>query len=929
MIGGIGSYKSIMEKDNITGNTIDEEKNQYFIDNVPFELYLKLKYNDSQEISEKYQINTKKSYTYACNPKSFKNLVASDIYVDKSLFIKEIIDSSSAFMIITRPRRWGKTLNLDMLKTFLEIEVNDEGEFNPDSYNKSIAFFKGGSVTIDHQEIRLKELNISKLNRGEYLIRQGKYPVIFITFTNITRDTQADDKLFKSIRSSISKAYECHTPVLNGLQTKLDQHCFKIRKENQNLEKEDITEILERKTDNERINILKFKRYLYQDPEADLEDSIYFLCKILYEYYQREVYILIDEYDAPLNSSFGTDHYDKIKDLIKSIFKNSMKITKYVNKAILSGILKMARADIFSGLNNITEYDILGLQYSEFFGFTEQEVNKLLDRCLVINNPQDRRQYELIKMCYNGYKIRDYTIYNPWSIMMCLDRAKKDPLNALQAYWVDSGSFEIIEKSFRNLKNTCELKSLVKNCRIKYCIPANVDYNHLNQSLDAFVSLLFYSGYLTKIKNNEYRIPNLEVMTYFYSFILHTWLETDIGSKDTIDRLFNTAINNIEDGKAYKNIIETQLLTLMKHNEKTESDFKILLGAPSVLAFASQQMMHAPYSEVHTKYQKKIDAIFLPLEGKSNSVIIHEYKKAPNEGKIDEIIEEAIWQIYVNQYISKPILEKKRAGVRCFWKTIIVRAIVFFKRIEGSWGLEIKEFIHGFKEAEKINNIFSYNGGLLPNIKELLNQETVSAASDSRKEFLLKNKAEGIFELIQKYSTKSFNYQKKKDFSDILESSHLDKDSRINDSDDEVNPHKYSKKIREFNLESKDKLKCIKKLPQDPSDSSNSQDSFIDYPQKLKSYSNYSFINKDINLSHKIRNQNLSPDDSPVENFKSSPNESFNKFIKLPNKSKEKDVKRKSARLAKIRLLKQAHEIESGVPLKRKKSNTTQKSIKR
>jgi Predicted AAA-ATPase len=746
------SYKKKLNKKN--KNTMNEAF-ESSTDSLNFELYSVLSGNYNKETAEKFQINTRNDLIYYPSPDSFKILVGSDVYVDKTLLIKEIIDTGpSSNILITRPRRWGKTLNLDMISTFFEIEVDEQGKFNLENPNKNRELFEGSKLPAGPAEKKiLKKLKIAEVNNGEYLIHQGKYPVIFVTFSSVRKDSSDSQDIFKSIRSSIARAFRDHILVLYGLRIKFNEKINKIREENKNLSNEEITKLIKINTEEEENDILKFNQYLDNNSKESLDTSIFFLSMILRNYFKKEVYILIDEYDAPLNSSFGDSWYDSIKDLMRSIIGTSTKNNKYLKKAIITGILKISKANLFSGLNNIIDYGVLHPMYSEYFGFTEGEVNELLSTCLIVSKPKDKRQFVYIKMCYNGYKIGNHTVYNPWSIMRCLERARYQPLRALQCYWADSGDFSMIKKAFGNLAKVEALKPLIKNYRIETSISELVDLSSIGENFNDLLSLLLQSGYLTEGDLGEYRIPNLEVLSYFYRLILPVWIEKNIGLNNSVSELVESAINTIENGKKYKQVIKDKLLVLVQHTQRTEFDFQILLGAPLMLAFETKKTKHAPYSEVYTANQKKIDTLFVPIKGKSKIVIIHEYKKAPNDGTgINEVLEEAVWQIYVNQYISKPIFDKKLNKENDYWETIVVRAIAFFKKRLGSWGVEIKEFVHTFNQAEKLNQIFSINGKLLQDSKELISKKSTTATSDKRKIFLSNHRAKNIFELINRYT---------------------------------------------------------------------------------------------------------------------------------------------------------------------------------
>ena len=267
---------------------------------------------------------------------------------------------------------------------------------------------------------------------------------------------------------------------------------------------------------------------------------------------------------------------------------------------------------------------------------------------------------------------------------------------------------------------------------------------------------MLQSGYLTKATNYSYTIPNREVREYFYEKLLPIWINREFGNNVDIRGLLNELVQNIENKIIYAEVIQTKLLDRLLPGEKTESDFQALLGGIANFASITEQNVnHTYHSELYTDNGKIIDGFFSPINGKSDTVIICEYKKKDNSNKIDYLIEDALWQIYVNQYINKAILLKKNHNNN--WKNIIVRVILFFKsEISGKWTLQITELNHTFNQAKEVNELFSQEGGeILDNQKELLGKVTADSTNSARETFLKERNANTIYDLLNKYTNKS------------------------------------------------------------------------------------------------------------------------------------------------------------------------------
>ncbi len=285
----------------------------------------------------------------------FKKVVETFDFVDKSLFIKEVINDTEA-VLITRPRRFGKTLNMSMLRYFFDINENAASLFE----NLKIA-----------QEKEIWEKH------------QGQYPVIYLTLKEIKEPTY--EEAYQAITRIIQITYLKFSDVLLN-SDKLTVYHKKI-----------INNLLERKAD-----------------KADIEASLLFLSNCLYDHYGKKVCILLDEYDAPIQAGYLNNYYTEIVGLFRNLLGAALKDNPYLFKAVLTGILRVSKESMFSELNNLRVYSVLSPKYGDYFGFTEVEVTALLTKAGL------QAKSEEIKSWYNGYQFGSHRIYNPWSITYCI-----------------------------------------------------------------------------------------------------------------------------------------------------------------------------------------------------------------------------------------------------------------------------------------------------------------------------------------------------------------------------------------------------------------------------------------------------------------------------------------------------------------------------
>ena len=395
-------------------------------------------------------------------------------FVDKTLFIKEVIDSKNIKVsVITRPRRFGKTFNLSALHYFLAPEVN---------------------------QIKTKKLfdslKIAETDNGSYMQYQGKFPVIFISFKGVKAE---------NYDVAYSKLYTLIVNVFNE---------YDYLEQSDKLSKNDKK---------------MFQRILNKKANhAEIEDSLSFLTAILFKYYGVKPWLLIDEYDTPIQAGYLHNYYKEIVGLMRGMFGAALKTNPYLERAVITGVLRVAKESLFSGLNNVVVYSLLQPEYSQHFGFTEGEVSDLLMQANMIDKETE------VKKWYNGYVFGGRVVYNPWSIANYLSSSE-----LLKPYWVNTSDNHLIKtlliESNTEFKKQFEL--LLQDKTIEKSIDENMVFGDLKNNSQAAWSLLVMSGYLKPITTTliegitrcALAIPNFEVKV-LYRTIVQGWLSNGHGT---------------------------------------------------------------------------------------------------------------------------------------------------------------------------------------------------------------------------------------------------------------------------------------------------------------------------------------------------------------------------------------------------------------
>ena len=405
---------------------------------------------------------------------NFKDIIEKNYYYfDKTKFIEDILEDGAQVKLFTRPRRFGKTLNMSMLKYFFDVKNKEE--------NRKL----------------FENLEIS---RSEYFEEQGNYPVISISFRNY--DEENWEEGFKTIKTTIANVYAEHKILMD------------------NLDKRELE---------------KFESIWLEKDEGDWKNSLRNLVQYLYEYYGKKVVVLIDEYDQPIIDSYIKGYYDKTISFFKSFYGLVLKDNECLEMGVMTGILKVAKENIFSGLNNLKVHTILDDKFTEYFGVVETEVVQALE--------DFELEYELndVQKWYNGYLFGDKKVYNPWSIINFLSDKK------LRPYWVNTSGNGLIKLYLEKLKNDIfdDFSKLLKEESIVKRINDNMTFQNLEANFSKNIwNLFFHSGYLTLTKEYDVmkksvsiKIPNKEILEMFSEMFIEVYFEDTDNFLDMTDAL--------------------------------------------------------------------------------------------------------------------------------------------------------------------------------------------------------------------------------------------------------------------------------------------------------------------------------------------------------------------------------------------------------
>ena len=527
----------------------------------------------------------------------FKKLIENNaLYIDKTKFITELLDDAAEVKLFIRPRRFGKTLNMSTLKYFFDIKNASENR---------------------------KLFNGLDIEKSVYISEQGKYPVIFISMKGIkTKNWEYCLYDLKGLIGDLYNEFEYIREVLNESE------------------------------------LNTFNKIWLKEDIAEYKNALKILTTYLYKYYKKEVILLIDEYDTPLITSYKYGYYDEALPFFKVFYGEALKTNPYLKMGIMTGIIRVIKAGIFSDLNNLRVYSILNRQYSDFFGFTQSEVENALKYFSIENEIPE------VKSWYDGYKFGDSDVYNPWSILNFLTDKKLIP------YWIDTSDNFLINQILKSVNSdTMEtLQKLFSGESIEENINGNSDLSVLLGDEEVW-ELLLFSGYLTideKIGEdyeNVYtlRLPNREVKEFFKQ----KFIDINFGESLFRNTMESLKKNKIEDFEKY---LQNILLRSTSFNDIKNEDFYHGLILGMSLFLDKDYYVNSNKESGLGRYD-----IIIEPKNKNNRGFVLEFKVVKEEEDLNKVSKEAIEQIINKKYDT----QLKERGI----KDITLVGIAFFKKL--------------------------------------------------------------------------------------------------------------------------------------------------------------------------------------------------------------------------------------------------------
>ena len=515
-------------------------------------------------------------------------------YIDKTMLIDQLVDKNKAKVtLFTRPRRFGKTLNMSMLEHFFDIRKD------------SREIFEG------------LEISENTALCGEWM---NQYPTIFISFKEVVGINF--EIAFDRLKALIKELFRSHRYLLEKIQG-----------------------------DDEKA---EFKRICSNSATySDISDSIWSLSKLMYEYYQKPVIILIDEYDVPMAKGSVGKYYDEIIDIMRYMLSKALKDNPYLKFAALTGCLRIAKESIFTGLNNLYVDTISGNKYNEFFGFTEKEVDKLL-------SDTELTAYKfIVKDWYDGYRFGQKEIYCPWDVLNYVSELQDTPGIAPKDYWSNTSSNDIIRQYLEsNLSLNEQMEMLIRGESIEVELNDSVTYRDLTSTEANFWSVLYSTGYLTTveekpeniletynsdkpyIKTYRLKLVNKEITSLFVKTISEWFKENIIGEDRTV--LFNAVWQG--DADTISDEVSGYLNDTISYFDYHENFYHAFLAGlfsgVKGIGVESNRESGTGRTDVVVKYPRK------------RYVAIFELKKAETDEVMEKRCQEALQQIENKKYAS-------------------------------------------------------------------------------------------------------------------------------------------------------------------------------------------------------------------------------------------------------------------------------------
>ena len=544
---------------------------------------------------------------------NFEDLITHGYYyVDKTLFIKELLDMKGKVNLFTRPRRFGKTLNMSMLRYFFE-----KGEKDPEELFRGLKIMETGE---------------------KYLAQMGRYPVNSVSLKSMKQYSYelAFEMLKKAVREEYGRHWE-QVKTTGKLALSDQERYIRIRD--------------------------------LQGTEADYADSLKFLSECLYICTGRKSVILIVEYDVPLENAYFSGFYDRMAGLIRSLFESALKTNDYLEFAVVTGCLRISKESIFTGLNNLKAESITNDTFAEHFGFTQEEVEKMLKDYGLEEN------LGTVQKWYDGYCFGETEVYNPWSVINYVYSCYKNKQAFAKPYWSNTSSNSIVRSLIEHADISVkkEIEGLIEGKTIEKPIHEDITYEDMNSTQDNLWNFLFFTGYLKKISQRqegetiymEMAIPNSEVR-YVYKNAVLRWFEEKIDrktEKKELMPLYESLLNG--DAEKMGEILSENLMETISFYDYQESYYHGFLAG--LLRPMGNYIVES--NRESGKGRPDILVRYPSVRGKA---VILELKVAKTYQELEKKCEEALRQIEEKKYEEG----LRREG----YKDILKYGVAFYKK---------------------------------------------------------------------------------------------------------------------------------------------------------------------------------------------------------------------------------------------------------
>ncbi len=527
---------------------------------------------------------------------NFERLILDGYYyVDKTLFIKELLDLKGSVNLFLRPRRFGKTLSLSMLRYFFE-DTFDEGA---NARNKAL----------------FKDLNI--MDAGEaYTCQMGAYPVVNLTLKSAKQENY--ETACYMLQISIAREFERHRGIVERGKERLSAKEYE-----------------------QYVNIAEERA-----GEKEIRDSLRLFCQCMYKATGKNTVILIDEYDVPLENAYFRGFYREMVDFIRALFESALKTNDYLQFAAITGCLRISKESIFTGLNHLNIVSVLDKRYSEHFGFTEPEVLRMMEYYGV------ESRFDTMKEWYDGYLFGTSEVYNPWSVIKYMYDLYADEGAFPRPYWINTSSNdivkELVDRADRETKR--QIEQLLGGGTLDIQVHEEVTYGDMHDKGENLWNILYFTGYLTK--ESEYfkessiylrvRIPNAEVKSIYQTTVLG-WFRKKIEKQD-----FHDLYRAMEEGDAEKmgEVLNEQLFSTISFYDSAENFYHGFLTG--ILSQSEDYLVKSNRESGNGRSDIMVKSP--SLRGRS---FILEVKVSDCIDDLEEDAKKALQQIYDKKYMEE------------------------------------------------------------------------------------------------------------------------------------------------------------------------------------------------------------------------------------------------------------------------------------